>query len=100
MVIIFVDSIILLYRFEKWNFPHCLGSVDGKHITLQKPKNAGSLFFNYKQRESIVLMAVCDAQYKFLVIDVGQPGSCSDGGVWEAFQFGRALENGKFINNF
>ena len=82
-------------RFTKWDFPHCLGSIDGKHITLQKPKNSGSLFFNYKQRESIVLMAVVDADYKFQVVDIGQPGSCSDGGIWERSEFGSGLENGK-----
>lgn len=49
------------------------------------------MYHNYKQRESIVLMAICDASYKFIIIDVGQPGSQSDGGVWESSVFGRSL---------
>lgn len=90
-----VCSIVSVYRFTKWNFPHCIGAVDGKHITLQKPKNAGSIFFNYKQRESIVLMAVCDADYKFTVVDIGQPGGRSDGGIWDTMEFAMGLENGE-----
>ncbi|XP_067944974.1 uncharacterized protein [Watersipora subatra] len=79
--------------FERWNFPHCLGSIDGKHIIIQKPKHSGSMFWNYKQRDSIVLLAVCDASYRFTLIDIGQPGSNSDGGIWESSEFRRGLDN-------
>lgn len=65
-----------------WNMPNCLGSVDGKHFRIVRPPCTGSLYYNYKHYYSIIMMAVSDAQYRFLYMDVGAEGKASDGGVW------------------
>lgn len=80
--------------FEKWHFPHCVGAVDGKHITIQPPINSGSYFYNYKGFHSIVLMAVVDAHYEFIYVDVGANGRVSDSGVWGNTTLCSRLEEG------
>lgn len=78
--------------FEKnFNFPNCLGSIDGKHIRMQKPCGAGSEFFNYKNYNSIVLQGVADSYGNFISIDVGDFGRASDGGVFTHSNFGKSF---------
>jgi len=67
---------------ERWNLPHCIGAIDGKHIRIRNPDLGGTYFFNYKKFFSIVIMAVVDSSYKFTYVDVGAIGSESDGGVF------------------
>uniref|UniRef100_A0A8C4WX70 DDE Tnp4 domain-containing protein n=1 Tax=Eptatretus burgeri TaxID=7764 RepID=A0A8C4WX70_EPTBU len=76
---------------KQWNFPNCLGALDGKHILIKAPVHSGSKYFNCKY-SSIVLMALVDSEHKFLFCDVWYNGCVSDGSVFTETTLEKALE--------
>ena len=79
---------------NEWDFPHCLGALDGKHIAMQS-NNAGSEYFNYKHFHSMVLLAVWDAKYCFTLVDIGGFVRENDAGLFSESNFRRALVENK-----
>ncbi|XP_011269237.2 uncharacterized protein LOC105259170 [Camponotus floridanus] len=82
---------------EKWDFNHCIGAIDGKHVVIECPPNAGSSYYNYKNSHSIVLLGICDAQYMFTFVDIGAYGRHSDGGIFKDSKMGLKF-NSKEMN--
>ncbi|XP_064609451.1 uncharacterized protein LOC135473529 [Liolophura sinensis] len=83
----------LAKRFgDLWDYPFAIGSLDGKHVALVNPMNSESLFYNYKEYPSIVLLALSDADSCFTLVDCGQYGRVSDAGVFQASRISQLLD--------
>ncbi len=61
-----------------WDFPNCIGAIDGKHIRIQAPANSGSDFYNYKG---------------YFSTDLGALGREGDRGIFASSQLYHRLEN-------
>ncbi|XP_057294668.1 uncharacterized protein LOC130623204 [Hydractinia symbiolongicarpus] len=86
------DWLEIASEFETmWQFPNCIGAMDGKHIALYHPKLSGSTYYNYKGFFSLVLLGIIDARYRFIFVDIGCQGRLSDGGVFRRCEFFRGL---------
>ncbi|XP_011706263.1 PREDICTED: uncharacterized protein LOC105461466 [Wasmannia auropunctata] len=79
--------------YNLWNFPNCIGVIDGKHCRIQAPPHSGSAFHNYKGHFSAILMAIVDARYRFIWVDIGDYGSMNDSGIWANTAIKQAIEN-------
>lgn len=82
--------------FSKWQFPNCIGSINGKHFRVMKPSLRGSEYYNYKKYFSLVLQAISDADYKFVAIEVGGKGRQRDGGTFHFSILNKLLTNNRF----
>ena len=72
-------------RLSRAGFDNCAGAIDGILVWIHKPTDedcgdigAGKFFCGRKKKFGINMQAVCDAQRRFLDVDIRNPGSMSD----------------------
>lgn len=65
-------------------------------MRIQKPKNGGSFYYNYKHHHSIILMAIAGPEYECLYAVVGSNGRVNDSGVWNKTSLLQGIEDGTF----
>ena len=85
-----------IYRkFEqRWNYPHVLGAIYGKHVRIIKPNNGGSYFYSYKYTHSIILFAKTGLEYECLYADLGSNDRVNDSGIWNKCSLNQAIDDG------
>ena len=59
---------------------------------MERPKNGGSAFYNYKGFHSIVVLAVCVAKYCFTLLDIGGVGFTNNTIILSKSAIGRFFE--------
>ena len=74
--------------------PQTVGALNAKHIAIKKPKKSDSEYVNYKGYFSLVLMALVNAEYKFLWVNIWASGSSSDAQIFNRSKMKRGIENG------
>lgn len=69
---------------KSYRFPGTIGTVDGTHIPILRPKGQHfDQYFNYKHFFSMILLTVFGPNREIIFYDCSYGGRCSDGGVFE-----------------
>ncbi|KAM4037620.1 uncharacterized protein ACNLHF_016137 isoform 2-T2 [Anomaloglossus baeobatrachus] len=69
--------------------PNCLGALEGKEIRVKRPPHSGydEPFF------SVVLFALVDSNYRFIMVDIESNGSSTDSHIFTTSIIGQRLLN-------
>ena len=83
-----------------WQFPFCWDSIDGCHIAIQCPPGglkACKEYHNFKKFHSIVMMAIVDAQDRFIWASVDFPGNSHDSVIFQSTEPCRDITESNII---
>ena len=80
---IHVNSLLFLEEISnvflnRWQIPNTIGDIDGKHNEIN---HVSSLIYYYLVTRSLILLALVDANHRFIYIDVRLNVRSSDGRV-------------------
>ena len=79
---------------QRWNFHHAVGLLDGKHVAIRCPQQSGSIYYNYNDFYSVVILALVDADYRCLWVDVRSNGSCFDAQIVNECHLKKSIVDG------
>ena len=85
---------------EEWQFPYTFAAVDGSHLPIKCPRGGAQAmkqYFNFKGFYSIILVALVDAEYRFIWASAGFPGNTHDSTLFQSTKLWSQILEGKII---
>ena len=84
---------------SKWGVPQCFGAVDSCHVPICAPSGQHTDYYNRKGWYSMIIKEIVDANYQFLGVCIGWPGSVHDTGVFAHSNLCKKITHGHLVPN-
>lgn len=83
--------------FEVAGFPQVVGAVDGTHVEIHGCDYGPDeyIYVNRKNKHSINVQLICDANYKIINVVSRWPGSTHDSRILQSSRIGQLFESGQ-----
>ena len=94
----YIDRVVDEFKM-KWGVPHCFGAVDGSHAPISAPSHLHTDYYNQKGWYSMLIQGLVDANYRFMDVCVGWPGSVHDARVFAHSSLYKEIEHNKILPN-
>ena len=91
----------MLNMEELWQFPCAWAAVEGCHLPLKCPASGAESrkeYHNFKNFYSIVLMAMVDANYKFIWASCSYPGNSHDSIIFQSTELWRDITEKEIVS--
>ena len=79
---------------QRWKLQHALRALDGQQPAMECPRWSRFRYYNYKGFYSVDLLALVNANYRFLWAVVGSNGCCSDAQIFNDCQLKQSVMDG------
>lgn len=83
--------------WTKWNFPNCTGAIDGKQYEYFVQENQDHYFLITEIFFSVVLLAIVDANCKFVFVDIGAYGKEVDSEIFTKSSLFKQIRTGEYF---
>ena len=84
---------VLANQFYTYGYPNVVGAIDGTMIEVKPPEENRIDYFSRKYITAVNLTALCDANKKFLNINVGHSARCHDSHIFQRSKLYNMISN-------
>ena len=87
----------------EWQFKYAFCAIDGSHLPIKCPPGGAEAmkqYHNFKNFYSVILLALVDANYRFIWASIGAPGNTHDSTLFQSTNLWQRILDGQILSEY